>query len=189
MTDEYKRDEETGKTSFMFNTVPPAKRDMIYNFTLALKLPVQTLGLIESLVASELADFTMHDEQLCREIDPRLPSQQQEIDVARNLYKLTKDINIAKSYLKPIYADLMKNKADRSDEELEERLEVTQRALNLANTVLNYQEGPPSPFELAYPEDALPKACLKNLFAGTQQNDSSQAIRHVTIIIPGFINS
>ena len=62
MTDEYKRDEETGKTSFMFNTVPPAKRDMIYNFTLALKLPVQTLGLIESLVASELADFTMHDE-------------------------------------------------------------------------------------------------------------------------------
>lgn len=61
MTDEYRYDSATGRAFFVFNTVPAFKRDMIYNFTLALKLPVQTLGLIEALVASELGDFTIYD--------------------------------------------------------------------------------------------------------------------------------
>ena len=62
MTDQIRSESENSQAFFVYNTVPAIKRDMIYNFTLVLKLPVQTLGLIEALVASELADFTIYDQ-------------------------------------------------------------------------------------------------------------------------------
>ena len=49
------------KVIFLYRMVPASQREVLYNLSLALKLPAQTLGLLESLVASELADFTIHD--------------------------------------------------------------------------------------------------------------------------------
>ena len=60
MTDQYRSDPDNNHAYFVFNPVPSLKRDLLYNFTLALKLPMQTLGLIESLVASKVADFTLY---------------------------------------------------------------------------------------------------------------------------------
>ena len=60
MTDQY-RVGQNRAAFFVFNTVSAMKRDLIYNFTVALKLPVQILGLIENLVASELSEFTIYD--------------------------------------------------------------------------------------------------------------------------------
>lgn len=62
MTDQYRSDPDNNRAYFVFNPVSSLKRDLLYNFTLALKLPAQTLGLIESLVASEIADFTLYDQ-------------------------------------------------------------------------------------------------------------------------------
>ena len=92
MTDQFRLNPKDNRGYFVFRKVEPTKRDSLYNLTLALQLPVQTLGLIEALVATELADFTIFDQQLCPELDPRLPNQQENIDLAANLYELTRDI-------------------------------------------------------------------------------------------------
>jgi len=62
------------KVHFVYRSVSAGERDTLYNLTLALKLPVQSLALLESLVASELADFTIHEQGLNPELDPRLPN-------------------------------------------------------------------------------------------------------------------
>ena len=61
MTGQYTINPYTGKAHFIFSVVSAEKRDMIYNLIRLVGLPVQTLGMIESLIASEHADFTMHD--------------------------------------------------------------------------------------------------------------------------------
>ena len=82
MTDQFRSDPDNHTASFVFNPVPSLKRDLLYNFTLALKLPVQTLGLIESLVASEIANFTLYDQNIRKELDPRQPNQYEKINLA-----------------------------------------------------------------------------------------------------------
>ena len=62
MTDQIRGESDNNQAFFVYNTVPAIKRDMIYNFTLVLNLPKQTLGMVEALVASELADFTIYDQ-------------------------------------------------------------------------------------------------------------------------------
>jgi len=68
---------------------------------------------VEALVASELADFTIFDSKLCRDLDPRLPTQHETIELATNLHELTRDIERSlQTKLKPIYHDLFKNQSE-----------------------------------------------------------------------------
>ena len=75
MTDQFRIDPQLKKASFIYQVVPAEKRDMIYNFTQLIKLPAQTLGILESYVAQELASFTIFDQKLRKELDPTYPNQ------------------------------------------------------------------------------------------------------------------
>lgn len=138
MTDHIRGESDDNQAFFVYNTVPAIKRDMIYNFTLVLNLPKQTLGMVEALVASELADFTIYDQQLNRELDPRQPTQYETINIIQNLAELSRDIQRSlDTKLRPIYRDMLRNKAEFNEEMLDERLQIAQCSLNLYNTTTN----------------------------------------------------
>ena len=88
----------------MYRAVPASERDVLYNFALAIKLPAQSLGLLESLIASELADFTIHDLSLSHDLDPRLPNVSTSINVTANLTELSRNVEATlKQRLAPIF--------------------------------------------------------------------------------------
>lgn len=106
--------------------MPASEREALYNLSLALKLPAQSLGLLESLVASELADFTIHDRNLSRELDPRLPNEKASINVTAILTELNRNDALEKR-LRPLFTQIVgafeaNDDEDSSIAEVDDRL-------------------------------------------------------------------
>ena len=82
-----------GKATIIFNKVAPIERDVIYNFIGVIldqrQIQASTLGILESLVASELSDSALFVEMLHEEIDPRKAASNKTINLSQNLLELT----------------------------------------------------------------------------------------------------
>ena len=165
------------KVHFAYRAIPAWERDSLYNLTLALKLPVQSLALIESLVASELADFTIHERKLSRELDPRLPNQSHQIDLISHLKDLSKDINATLEHrLRPLYSQAEGNEeSEQSRAVVDDKLLEAQKAINLATSLLARGRSSNEPCRLK----------LQNLY--NKKERMNNATRNITIVIPGRI--
>lgn len=178
-TGQFNQNPFNGKVYFVYTVVDASKREILNNLSLAMKLPVQTLSLIESIVASELADFTIHDQSLSKDLDPRLPNQKNLIALSSVLKEFTQDSHKSlHQRLKPIYFDLVGH-VDGRETLVEARVEESQKALNLATSIFNSCVNHRG-------QQILPKVSLKNILV-SEQGQSSRATRHVTIAVPGCL--